>query len=88
MGPLLQDVIVTGFPTGALGVWLVSHVNDKGVPADPRSKKIVKWNASLIQRISDAHQPGGGGGGGRRDSVELTRLHTWRLGTAPGGFKI
>jgi hypothetical protein len=28
-----QDVIVTGFPTGALGVWLVSHVNDKGVPA-------------------------------------------------------
>lgn len=53
-----QDVIVTGFPNGALGVWLVSHVNDKGVPADPRSKMIVKWNVNLIQRISDAHQPG------------------------------
>ena len=53
-----QDVIVTGFPSGALGVWLVSHVNDKGVPADPRSKMIVKWGASMVQRIAQAHDTG------------------------------
>ena len=53
-----QDVIITGFPSGALGVWFVSHINDMGVPAEPRSTTIVKWGASLIQRIADAHQTG------------------------------
>jgi WD40 repeat protein len=33
-------------------------LNPRRYDADPRSKMIVKWNVSLIQRISDAHQPG------------------------------
>ena len=54
------NVILTGHPLGALGIWLVTHQDASNNPVDPRvsPELVAEWNVNLIQRVSDAHGVG------------------------------
>ena len=58
-----KDVLVTGFPDGAVGVWKTTHRDAEGNVVDPSvdsrtSASVVRWTCSLLQRIAHAHAPG------------------------------
>ena len=53
-----RDVIVTGFPSGALGVWTVSHHGADGARCHPVHDAVARWTVSMAQRIVGAHEPG------------------------------
>ena len=54
------DVLVTGFPDGALGVWKTTHRDASGASVDPKAEghAVVRWTCALVQRIAHAHAPG------------------------------
>ena len=58
-----KDVLVTGFPDGAVGVWKTTHRDAEGNVVDPSvdhqtSASVVRWTCSLLQRIAHAHASG------------------------------
>ena len=53
-----RDVIVTGFPSGALGVWTVQHFGVDGKKCHPRDDVVARWTVSMAQRIANAHGTG------------------------------
>ena len=57
-----RNVLVTGFPDGALGVWVVTHRDASGAtvadPGAPDAAPVARWSCALAQRISDAHGTG------------------------------
>ena len=55
-----RDVLVTGFPDGALGVWKTTHRDANGSAVDPSldSGSVARWTCALVQRIAHAHAPG------------------------------
>ena len=53
-----RDVIVTGFPSGALGVWTVQHFGVDGKKCHPRDDDVARWTVSMAQRIANAHGTG------------------------------
>ena len=59
-----NDVIVTGFPNGGLGVWKVNRwgingeVIDPGLDVEGNQNNVTRWTCLLVQRIADAHAPG------------------------------
>ena len=54
-----RDVVVTGFPDGALGVWVITRLDANGDSvADPTTTPVYRWKCELVQRIADAHAPG------------------------------
>ena len=54
-----RDVVVTGFPDGALGVWVITRLDANGdAVTDPTTTPVFRWKSELVQRIADAHAPG------------------------------
>ena len=49
----------TGFPDGALGVWVITRLDANGdAVTDPTTTPVFRWKSELVQRIADAHAPG------------------------------
>ena len=49
-----KDVLVTGFPDGAVGVWKTTHRDAEGNDVDPSvdhqtSASVVRWTCSMLQ---------------------------------------
>ena len=54
-----RDVLVTGFPDGALGVWKTTHRDANGSAVDPSldSDSVARWTCALVRSASRTRTP-------------------------------